>query len=156
MLFAGQNRLFEMVADSAKNEDSKEVCIVVFFALFENHLRSLVWSRCVRLKIEPPVIDLLLKGFERVERRQTLFEKLTGIKIQDELKKENLWGVFETYQKLRTKRNGAWQSRWRIGNYGSGRSGCCAGSGEFIYMLCTFTSQILLGRFATFAENVSP
>jgi hypothetical protein len=105
LLFSSENRLLQMIFDSRKNEESKEVCILLFCALVENHLRSLLQRRCLRVKIEPLVIDLLLEGYERVGEREKLFKRLTGIAIKNALARTSYGSVFETYEKLKSKRN---------------------------------------------------
>lgn len=81
------------------------MCVLLFCALLEQHLLNLLQSRCIRLKIEWPVMELLLDGYETVRYRLKLFERLTGVKLTDALNKQPFASVFTTYYSLNKKRN---------------------------------------------------
>ena len=83
ILFSTQTRLLEMIFEGYQSAKSNEMCVLLFCALIEQHLLELLKSRCIRLKIEWPVMELLLDGYEKVHERLKLFERLTGVKVRD-------------------------------------------------------------------------
>src|ERR1039457_2409058 len=52
------------------------------------------------LKIEWPVMELLLEGYEKVHERLKLFERLTGVKVREALVGLPVASVFTTYDLL--------------------------------------------------------
>jgi hypothetical protein len=106
ILFATEVRLLEMIFECYQSEKSNELCVLLFCALLEQHLLNLLKSRCIRLKIEWPVMELLLEGYERVHERLKLFERLTGVKVREALIGQPVASVFTTYDSLNRKRNG--------------------------------------------------
>jgi hypothetical protein len=104
-LFTTQVRLLQMIFECYQSEKSNEMCVLLFCALLEQHLLNLLQSRCIRLKIEWPVMELLLDGYETVRYRLKLFERLTGVKLTDALNKQPFASVFTTYYSLNKKRN---------------------------------------------------
>jgi predicted RNA-binding Zn-ribbon protein involved in translation (DUF1610 family) len=106
ILFSTEERLLEMIFESYQSKKSKEMCVLLFCALLEQHLLNLLKSRCMRLQIEWPVMELLLEGYEKVHERLKLFERLTGIKVRDALVGQPAASVFTIYDSLNKKRNG--------------------------------------------------
>ena len=106
ILFGSEERLLEMIFESYQSEKSKEMCVLLFCALLEQHLLNLLKSRCIRLKIEWTVMELLLEGYDKVHERLKLFERLTGVKVRDALVGLPVESVFKTYDVLSKKRNG--------------------------------------------------
>jgi len=106
ILFCSEQRLLEMIFECYQSDHSNELCVLLFCALLEQHLLNLLKSRCLRLNIQWPVMELLLEGYEKVHERLKLFERLTGIKLRDALAGLPVASVFTTYDSLTKKRNG--------------------------------------------------
>jgi hypothetical protein len=106
ILFSTEERLLEMIFECYRSDHSNELCVLLFCALLEQHLLNLLKSRCLRLSIQWPVMELLLEGYEKVHERLKLFERLTGIKLREALAGQPVASVFTTYDSLTRKRNG--------------------------------------------------
>ena len=106
VLFHTQEPLLKMIFECYKSDHSNELCVLLFCALTEQHIRNLIKSRCVRLNLDWAVIDLLLDGYEKVHERMRLFERLTGVKMKDAVGSLPVASVFETYATHAGKRNG--------------------------------------------------
>jgi len=106
LLFSTEHRLLEMIFECYQSDHSNELCVLLFCALLEQHLLNFLKSRCIRLKIERPVMELLLEKYEKVHERLKLFERLTGIKIKEALADLPVASVLTTYNSLSQKRNG--------------------------------------------------
>jgi hypothetical protein len=106
ILFSTQSPLLEMIFESYQSTNSKQMCVLLFCALIEQHVLNLLKSRCIRLNIDRPVTELLLEGYEKVQERLKLFERLTGIQLRKALHGRPFASVFETYESLKKKRNG--------------------------------------------------
>lgn len=105
-LFGHEEQLLLTIFDCYRSNHSREVCVLLFCALIEQHLRNLVESRCRRIGVERPVITLLLKGYWKVNQRLHLFESLTGAKVRDAVKDTCGNEIFSLYEHLNGKRNG--------------------------------------------------
>jgi|GEM_PF-6142751 len=106
ILFSSEDRLLEMIFECYLSKKSNEMCVLLFCALIEQHLLKLLKSRCQRLNIAWPVMELLLEGYEKVHERLKLFERLTGAKAREALAGQDFASVFTTYDTLAGKRNG--------------------------------------------------
>jgi predicted RNA-binding Zn-ribbon protein involved in translation (DUF1610 family) len=106
ILFSTEERLLEMIFECYQSEKSNEICVLLFCALIEQHLLNLLKSRCLRLNIEWPVMELLLERYEKVRERLKLFERLTGVKMKEALAGQSAASVFTIYESLTKKRNG--------------------------------------------------
>ena len=106
ILFSTEERLLEMIFECYRSDHSNELCVLLFSALLEKHLLNLLKSRCLRLKIEWTVMELLLEGYDKVHERLKLFERLTGVKMREALVGQPVASVFTTYDSLSKKRNG--------------------------------------------------
>ena len=108
LLFSSEHPLLEMIFECYRSDhaDTKKLCVLLFCALLEQHLLNLLKSRCIRLRIEWTVMELLLEKYEKVHERLKLFERLTGIKIREALVGLPVASVFTTYDLLARKRNG--------------------------------------------------
>jgi hypothetical protein len=95
-----------MIFECYRSDHSSELCVLLFCALMEQHLLNLLKSRCVRLKMEWTVIELLLESHESARERMKLFERLTGVKIREAVSSLPVTSVFATYDSLTRKRNG--------------------------------------------------
>ncbi len=106
LLFSSEHRLLEMIFECYQSDHSNELCVLLFCALLEQHLLNLLKNRCIRLKIEWTIMELLLEKYEKVQDRLKLFEQLTGIKVREALADLPVASVFTTYDSLSRKRNG--------------------------------------------------
>ena len=106
ILFSSEHRLLEMIFECYQSDHSNELSVLLFCALLEQHLLFLLKSRCIRLKIEWTVMELLLEKYDKVHERLKLFERLTGVKVRDALVGLPVESVFKTYDLLSKKRNG--------------------------------------------------
>lgn len=106
ILFSTEERLLEMIFECYQSDHSNELCVLLFCALLEQHLKNLLKNRCIRLNIQWPVMQLLLEGYEKVHERLKLFERLTGVKVREALAGQPVASVFTTYDSLTKKRNG--------------------------------------------------
>ena len=105
-LFGHEERLLLTIFDCYQSDHSREICVLLFCALIEQHLRNLVESRCRRIGVEGPVISLLLKGYRDVKQRLDLFKSLTGSKFKEAVKDTCGNEIFSLYGRLKDKRNG--------------------------------------------------
>lgn len=106
VLFHSEERIVVTIFDCYRSTNSKEMCVLLFCTLIEHHLRNLIKARCRRLNLEWVITDLLLDKYSRAEERMKLFERLTGITIQEAVNSMQGKHVFDSYFTLRNKRHG--------------------------------------------------
>ena len=105
ILFSTEGRLLEMIFECYQSQESQELCVLLFCALVEQHLLNLLKGRYLRVNIQWPVIKLKLERYERVHERLKLFERSTGVKMDEALAGRAEANVFTIYDSLRKKRN---------------------------------------------------
>lgn len=106
ILFSGDEVAhLEMIFECYRSKTMKQMSVVLFCILIEQHIDQLLLRRCRRLGIQMSMLRLLLEKHDRVDDRMKLFEKLCGVKFRDALEKPLFVEVFRIYDVLRKKRN---------------------------------------------------
>ena len=106
ILFHREERILENIFECYRSNKSKELCVLLYCTLIEQHVSNLIRARCIHLKLEWLIMELLLEKYSRVDERLKLFGRLTGTSIRDALNGLSGQSVFDAYEALRKKRNG--------------------------------------------------
>ncbi len=83
-----------------------QLCVLLFCALTEQHLRNLIISRCRRFGVDRQVTNLLLRGHWRFDQRKRLFKQMIAQPpASDVFTVPEVKPVFDGYDSLQTKRD---------------------------------------------------
>jgi len=96
--------LLRIIFDSYRGKNP-QLCVLLFCSLMEQHFRKLLIQRCIRLDIQDKVIDALIDGFLRFDKRVSLFNDLTDLPPDAIFAEKEVKDLFSGYRQLRKKRN---------------------------------------------------
>ena len=83
-----------------------KLCVLLFCALTEQHLRNLIISRCRRFDVDRQVTNLLLRGHWQFEKRKSLFKQLITLSsASDVFTLPEVKPVFDGFDSLQRKRD---------------------------------------------------